>query len=95
MPSPRQILCIDKTDGTDAHERIANVCGANPDGSIWKLTQADAVAAVEAGDWQFYASVWGRAVWLVVATTTDGHRYLKAETDSGQPHNLLTLPTCP
>ena len=59
------------------------------------MTQAEAVASAEAGTWRFYASVWVRATWGVVATTADGATYLKTETDGAQPNNLMTLPEMP
>ena len=95
MPDSRQILCIRRTDRSEAHERIARVSGVDASGGVWTMTQAEAVAAVQAGTWRFYASVWGRATWVVVGTTADGSAYLKTDTDGLQPNNLLTLPDMP
>ena len=93
MPDARQILWIDKTGSEAAHERIAHVSGLGPGGAVWTFTQAEAVAEAEAGTWRFYASVWGRAVWIVVASDAAGRKFLKTETDGSQPNNLLTLPS--
>lgn len=95
MPEPRQILCIRKTDRPDAHERIALISNIDADGQVWTMTQAEAVARVEGGTWRFYANVWGRATWVVVATTAGDAAYLKTGTDGVQPNNLITLPEMP
>jgi hypothetical protein len=90
-----QISCINKTPRQDAHDRIKSVGGINPDGSRWKLDQPAAIAAVAAGKYQFYVSVNGKSVWVVVATSAHGHKYLKTQNDGEQPNNLLSLPECP
>ena len=93
MAQNAQIQCINKTDRHNAHERITNVGGGQP--SRWKLTQPEAIAAIEAGLWRFYVSVAGKSVWVIVAKTAIGHKYLKTENDGEQPNNLLSLPECP
>jgi hypothetical protein len=95
MAQFRQILSLVKADSSQPHERITHVNGVDPTGQPWTMTQAEAVASVEAGTWRFYASVWGRANWVVVATTAEGDKYLKTETDGLQPNNLLTVPAGP
>ena len=95
MASSHEIKCINKSDRYDAHERIKNIGGLNSTGERWKLTQPDAIAGIEAGKWQFYVSVGGRSVWVVVATSRYGNKYLKTESDGEQPNNLLSLPECP
>lgn len=95
MAEPRQIMCIARTDSTEAHDRIAQVGWPNTDGTLWKMTIAEAIAAAEAGHCKCYASVWGRPVWVVVAANERGDQYLKTETDGVLPNNLLTIPECP
>jgi len=90
-----QIQCINKTPRMDPHERIASVGGVNPDGGRWKLTLAEAIAGIEQGKWQFYVSVQGNSVWVVIAKSAAGHKYLKTQNDGDQPNNLLSLPECP
>jgi hypothetical protein len=90
-----QISCINKTPRMDPHDRIHSVGGVNPDGTRWKLGQQEAIAGVEAGKWQFYVSVSGKSVWVVVATSRWGNNYLKTQDDGEQPNNLLSLPECP
>ncbi|MCX8513276.1 MAG: DUF3892 domain-containing protein [Chthoniobacteraceae bacterium] len=90
-----QIKCINKTNRFDAHDRVKNIGGINPNGSHWKLTQQAAIEGIESGKWRFYASVQGKSVWVIVATSRFGHKYLKTENDGEQPNNLLSLPECP
>ena len=90
-----QIHCINKTPRMEAHERIRNIGGVNADGTRWRLTLAEAIDGIEAGKWQFYVSVSGKSVWVGIAVSAWGNKYLKTENDGDQPNNLLSLPECP
>jgi len=94
MAETVQIQCINKTDRQNAHERIKNVGGVQ-NGKRWKLTETEAIAGIEAGKWRFFVSVNGQSVWVVIAVSRYGNKYLKTEADGEQPNNLLSLPECP
>jgi len=93
MAQSTQIQCINKTNRHSAHDRISHVGGANP--SRWRLTQAEAIQAIESRTWQFYVSAGGSTAWVIVATSAAGNKYLKTQNDGEQPNNLLSLPECP
>ncbi|MHB8867491.1 MAG: DUF3892 domain-containing protein [Thermoleophilia bacterium] len=95
MATSVQITCINKSDRYNPHERITHVGGVNPDGQRWKLTQRDAIVGIESGKWQFWVSVAGKSVWVIVAISAAGNKYLKTQNDGEQPNNLLSLAECP
>jgi hypothetical protein len=91
MAQEVEIKCINKSDRYSAHERIKSI----GDGSRWKMPQENAIAGIEAGQWRFYVHQAGRKVWVIVAVSAAGNKYLKTENDGEQPNNLLSLPECP
>jgi hypothetical protein len=91
-----RIRCINKSDRFDPHERITHVGGVNEDGSRWKMTQPAAIAAIEADTYKFWVAVPDQdSVWVIVAVSRFGNKYLKTTNDGDQPNNLLSLPECP
>ena len=93
MTNTAQIMCINKSNRQSAHERITHVGGVGT--QRWKITQPDAINKIETGEWKFYTSVAGKSVWVIVAISASGHKYLKTENDGEHPNNLLSLPECP
>jgi Protein of unknown function (DUF3892) len=94
MANRARISCINKTDRYNPHERIRNVGGVNPNNSRWKQSQQQTIQEIESGEWEFYVSVGGHTVDVIVATHM-GNKYIKTVADGLHPDNLLALPECP
>lgn len=90
-----QVMCINKSDRYNPHERILNIGGVNPDRTRWKMSQERAIQSIENGVYAFFVLVNGRSVNVVVAKSASGHKYLRTEADNEQNNNLLNLPECP
>jgi hypothetical protein len=89
-----QIKCINKSDRFNPHERITHIGGYTD--RQWKISQQDAIALIESGEWKFWVKPANAdSVWVVVATSRYGHKYLKTTADGEEPNNLLSLPECP
>lgn len=96
MATNVEVTCINKSDRDNAWERIRHIGGVNADGSRWKLTQEKAIEGIEKGTWKFYvARPKDDSVWVVVAVSRFGNKYIKTQADGDQPNNLLALQECP
>ena len=94
MALRRQVSCINKRGSHyNAHERIQNIGGIHL-GERWKETEDTAISQIESKTHEYYVSVNGRSVEVIVATY-NGRKYLKTTADGYSPDNLLALPECP
>lgn len=88
-----QITCVTKDDRYNPYERITHLGGSA--GGGWKLTQQQVIDLIQSKAWNFFVSVRGDSVWVIVATSRFGNKYLRTENDGDTPNNLLSLPECP
>lgn len=93
MADDLQVLCINKSDRYNQHERI-KVIGGMVRGVRWRLSQEQAISDIKSGARTFWVSVGGNRVGVVVAISSHGNEYLKTESDDEQHNNLLSLPEC-
>ena len=95
MPD-HEITCIQKADRIEVHEKIRTIGGIDPsDGKRWKLSQGEAIMAIQDGRASFHVKSGGKAVPVVVGTSAWNVKYLKTTADKEQPSTLLNLPECP
>jgi hypothetical protein len=95
MATSHEIRCINKSDRTNIHERIVNIGGINEDRTRWKISQSEAIAAIEANKWQFYVGQGVNKVDVIISESATGYKYLKTKNDTTTSNNLLNLPECP
>jgi len=91
-PRATQIRCIVR-DSDDPDRRIDTIGGVLADGTSWRLSLDDAVAAAKEGHEFFAEDPDGHNVSVVVATR-QGRDYLRTVADGDWPNNLLALPDC-
>lgn len=85
-----EITCINKRgDHYDPHERISYI---GQQGN-WKISEDNAIRRIQSASDSFYVTVGGRTVDVVVAVHS-GREYLKTQSDSYAPNNLLSLREC-
>jgi hypothetical protein len=93
--SLHQIRCINKQDRLNPHERILHIGGLNDNNTRWKLSQTDAITAIQNGTYSFYVSVGSNTANVIIGQSQYGHLYLTTEADRATQNNLLSLPECP
>jgi hypothetical protein len=90
-----RVECVNKNPRNDPYRHITHIGGINSDGTRWKLPEEDAIQGIRDDKWQFYVSVGGHTVNVVIARAPSGRDYLRTNADHYKPDNLLALPECP
>lgn len=85
----RQITCITKDEPKNPYERITHVGGTG-----FYVTQREAIQDIERDSRAYNVSVRGDTVWVIVAVSRYGNKYIKTQNDGDEPNNLLSLPQC-
>lgn len=83
----RAVSFIDRAYSHDPLEQIENIGGMNSDHSRWKLSQADAINAIESGTDEFFVNTEDGPIKLIVLTH-QGQKYLKSEREKSHPGEL-------
>lgn len=86
----RAVSSVNRAYSSDPLERIENIGGVNSDRTRWQLSQAAAIAAIEAGTDEFFVETAAGPVRLIVLTRA-GQKYLKTERETTHPDDLLSL----
>ena len=86
----RAVSSIFRAYSHDPLERVETIGGVNSDHTRWKLSQAAAIAAIEAGTDEFFVKAGDRQVKLIVLNHR-GQKYLKSERETTHPDDLLNL----
>ncbi len=86
----RPVTFVQKAYSHDPHERIDTIGGVNSDKTRWRMTQDQAISAIESRQTEFYVAANDRTVKIVVATHA-GQKYLKSEREKTHPDDLLSL----
>lgn len=88
-----KVQCVTHIGTRDANGHITGIGGIQ-NGNNWHLSEAEAIAGIKAGKWEFYVQS-GLAMARVIIASRNGHEFLKTEADSTTKDNLLSLPPCP
>ena len=88
----RAVSFANRAYSSDPLERVDNIGGVNSDRTRWTLSQADAIAAIEAGTDEFFMATADGPVKLVVLNHR-GEKYLNTEREKTHPDGLLSLPS--
>ena len=93
-----EVKCINKQPRDNPYDRMQYI-GIETSQGIEKITVADAVYYIENDQHSFYVTIGGgilnNPVYLEVATSPYGNKYVKTQADDREPNNLLSLPECP
>ena len=92
-PYRLRINCIKTTDCTEPHEIIEGIGGLTFV-TDWYFTLNQAISKIESGIFEFYISLNGKILDVIVARHND-HKYLITKADIDTPENsLLQLAEC-
>jgi hypothetical protein len=86
----RAVSQVSRAYSSDPLERIEFIGGENSDRTRWKLSQAAAISAIEAGTDEFFIKTSDAVVKLVVFQR-GGQKYLQTEREKTHPDELLSL----
>ena len=89
----KQVISIERQQSEYPHERIKSIGGYNSDASIWSMSQAEAIMAIESGELQFYVRFGGFENVIIIKQYAE-YKYIGTKPDALGRDNLLTLNSC-
>jgi hypothetical protein len=88
-----RIDCVARAGRRPPDDRILAVGGVGPDGARWRLTEDEAIAALERGHRFYLERPKGHRV-DVILVPGFGRKHIRTEADRRGPGLLLELPDC-
>lgn len=95
MVTRLELKWISRSEEQNSRAWVTLVSGSYVDGTLWKLTEADAIRGIETGFLEFFVEMDGRTLEVVVAGNRSGRKFLKTEADGERPDYMLRLPDLP
>ena len=95
VPNNLEVKFVRKSSGQSSHGRITHIGGMNADGSLWALSEGEAIAGLQSGKYRFFVSSGVARVEVRVATSRVGNLMLKSAADGRTSNNLVSLPDFP
>ena len=86
----REVTTVNRAYSRDPLERIESIGGVNADRTRWLFSQSVAIARIEAGTDEFFATT-DTAVVKLVVRSYHGEKYLQSEREQTHPDELLHL----
>lgn len=91
MPDTAHVKFVNRNERSNPFERITHLGGYET--RPWKVDIDRAISLIESGKWRFFVEpLIGDPVWVEVATSRYGRKYLKTKLDRELPTTLLSLP---
>lgn len=88
-----RVDCVSRAGRRPPDDRILGIGGAGPDGARWRLTEDEAIAALERGRRFYVERPKGHRVDVIVVPGF-GRKHIRTEADRRGPGLLLDLPEC-
>lgn len=86
----RAVTFVQRAYSLDPLERIDTIGGIDSDKSSWRMTQDQAITAIESRQTEFFVATAEQKVKIVVASHA-GQKYLQSEREKTHPDDLLSL----
>lgn len=90
-----KVLCINKNNRTNPHERITHIGGLNSNSTEWHFSLQDAIRFIESCEFSFFVNKDGISVEVRIIERPGHQKFLTTTRDDTKDNNLLSLIECP